>query len=202
MKKRILVYGDSNTWGSKAFGDRYDTDKQWPNILQELLGDDYEVIQGGLCGRIAGNHDTNDTHRNGRIGFEIIARSAAPFDYLIVALGTNDLKDKYKLGSEEIIKDLLWFEKRTEELIAKDSDFHPLKNVIYVGISNFQDSDYFQGSKQKVLDIHEGLLAIKKNLVIPDNIQHSADGLHYSENDHQKVAELVSKKFKEIENEV
>ena len=57
---RILIYGDSNVWGDKGFGEngallgRYAAKQQWPNILQRLLGDEYNIIQAGLCGRTAG----------------------------------------------------------------------------------------------------------------------------------------------------
>jgi hypothetical protein len=46
---RILIYGDSNVWGDKGFGQdgallgRYATKQQWPNILQQLLGDEYDT---------------------------------------------------------------------------------------------------------------------------------------------------------------
>ena len=54
--KKILIYGDSNTWGDNFFlGKRIDDDKQWANILQKKLGSEYKVIQEGLPGRIAGN---------------------------------------------------------------------------------------------------------------------------------------------------
>ena len=34
--KKILIYGDSNTWGDNFFlGKRIDDDKQWANILQK-----------------------------------------------------------------------------------------------------------------------------------------------------------------------
>lgn len=43
--KKILIYGDSNTWGDNFFlGRRIDDDKQWANILQKKLGSDYKVI--------------------------------------------------------------------------------------------------------------------------------------------------------------
>lgn len=46
--KRILCYGDSNTWGrvpSHMGMERYPIDTRWPGILQGLLGEDYEIIE-------------------------------------------------------------------------------------------------------------------------------------------------------------
>ena len=65
--KKILIYGDSNTWGDNFFlGKRIDDDKQWANILQKKLGSEYKVIQEGLPGRIAGNFDIEEPYKNGR----------------------------------------------------------------------------------------------------------------------------------------
>lgn len=49
--KRVLCYGDSNTWGRVPSGmgeERYPVDTRWPGILQNLLGENYEIIEEGL----------------------------------------------------------------------------------------------------------------------------------------------------------
>ena len=51
MKRRILCFGDSNTWGYKPTGGRYDEETRWPMRMQRLLGDGYIVIEEGLNGR-------------------------------------------------------------------------------------------------------------------------------------------------------
>lgn len=55
MKKRILCYGDSNTWGtiprweeSAIPSDRYDENTRWTKVVQKQLGEEYEVIEEGL----------------------------------------------------------------------------------------------------------------------------------------------------------
>ena len=51
-KTRIVCYGDSNTWGyCAATGNRYDDDQRWVPMLQQLLGDQYSVLEEGLSGR-------------------------------------------------------------------------------------------------------------------------------------------------------
>ena len=47
MKKRIVCFGDSNTWGYIPItGERYDESIRWPARLQEKLGDqDYTVVE-------------------------------------------------------------------------------------------------------------------------------------------------------------
>ena len=94
--KKILIYGDSNTWGDNFFlGKRIDDDKQWANILQKKLESEYKVIQEGLPGRIAGNFDIEEPYKNGKDSFLSIYKSHAPIDILIIALGSNDLQIKY-----------------------------------------------------------------------------------------------------------
>lgn len=52
MKKRILCYGDSNTWGYDAFTDgRFPDEVRWTGQLASFLGQEYTVIEEGLCGR-------------------------------------------------------------------------------------------------------------------------------------------------------
>ena len=50
--KRILCFGDSNTWGYiPGTGERYAPDVRWTGVAQKLLGDDYLLIEEGLNGR-------------------------------------------------------------------------------------------------------------------------------------------------------
>ena len=58
MKKTVLCFGDSNTWGCVADyvetgmpSARYDNGTRWPRVLAGELGEGYEVIEEGLCGR-------------------------------------------------------------------------------------------------------------------------------------------------------
>ena len=52
MKKRIMCFGDSNTWGANpGTGNRYADDVRWTGVLQRELGEDYQVIEEGYNGR-------------------------------------------------------------------------------------------------------------------------------------------------------
>ena len=48
-KIRILCYGDSNTWGYISGSDhkRYGIGERWTSILEELLGNDFKIIEEG-----------------------------------------------------------------------------------------------------------------------------------------------------------
>jgi len=50
--KRIMIFGDSNTWGyipvASGTTTRYPEDVRWPGVLRAALGQGYEVIDEGL----------------------------------------------------------------------------------------------------------------------------------------------------------
>ena len=49
---KILCYGDSNIWGYiPATGKRYPANIRWTGLLQEKLGNDFEIIEEGLNSR-------------------------------------------------------------------------------------------------------------------------------------------------------
>ena len=98
MSKRILCYGDSNTWGSvprwKDLGtpsERYDRETRWPGRLAALLGEGYEVIEEGLGGRTTVYDFPGEDWRNGLPYLEPCLRSHRPLDLVIIMLGSNDL---------------------------------------------------------------------------------------------------------------
>ena len=113
MLKKILVYGDSNTWGDNFItGERIDDDKQWVNILRKKYNQKYLFFQEGLPGRLAGNDENIKKYKNGQDTFISTFRTNAPVDIIIISLGTNDLQLKYNKTSEKIISDLLWYKEK------------------------------------------------------------------------------------------
>lgn len=106
--KRILCYGDSNTWGYKPIeGIRYPADVRWTGVLSNELGDEFTILEDGLNGRSTVFDDLYLDYRNGRkgLGYSIITN--APFDMIIISLGTNDLKYTDAIGSSKGIDELL-----------------------------------------------------------------------------------------------
>ena len=98
MKKEILCYGDSNTWGCiprwKDLGvpsERYDQDTRWTGRLSALLGDGYHIIEEGLGGRTSIYDFPGESWRNGLPYFHPCLLSHRPLDLVVIMLGTNDL---------------------------------------------------------------------------------------------------------------
>ncbi|MBR7090027.1 MAG: arylesterase [Lachnospiraceae bacterium] len=102
--KRILAFGDSNTWGlipgTKPF-ERYSEDIRWTGILQKKLPD-AEIVEEGLCGRTTIFEDRLRPGRKGIDTLEEILADNHPLDLAIIMLGTNDCKSYYKASPDLI----------------------------------------------------------------------------------------------------
>ncbi len=105
MKKHILCFGDSNTYGycnegeSSDPGERFNENERWTRLLQQKLGDEYLVIEEGLNGRTT---CFDDPLTEGLKGIDYISpclRSHSPIDKLIIMLGTNDCKDRFAVSA-------------------------------------------------------------------------------------------------------
>ena len=101
--KRILCYGDSNTWGyDPVTNDRFDAETRWPRVLGQTLGREYEVIEEGLGGRTTVWDDPIEGYKNGREYLIPCLESHRPLDLVIILLGTNDLKKRFSLSAYDI----------------------------------------------------------------------------------------------------
>jgi len=105
LATRILCFGDSNTWGFESgTGLRYDPSIRWPGVLQSLLGPAYTVVEEGLNGRTTVWEDPLMPGRNGKEYLLPCIESHRPFDLLVIALGTNDLKIKFSASPQDIAR--------------------------------------------------------------------------------------------------
>ena len=97
MRKTILCYGDSNTFGyvPAGGGERYPEDVRWTGVLQEDLGDAYKVIEEGCSGRTTDIDPPGVPWKNGRSFLYTALHSHKPLDMVILMLGTNDLKRSF-----------------------------------------------------------------------------------------------------------
>ncbi len=102
-KKRIVCYGDSNTWGydirtQKRFNDY----ERWTSLLQENLGSEYIVQEEGLNGRTTVFTDPLNEGLNGLEHLPTILKSHDPINTVVLMLGTNDCKQRYSATPENI----------------------------------------------------------------------------------------------------
>lgn len=106
--KRILCFGDSLTRGSNpGTSSRLAINERLTGILQDLLGNSFEVIEEGLGGRTTNIDDPTKEGRNGLTYFKGCFPSHLPLDLVVILLGTNDLKPKYKSTPDNSAKALI-----------------------------------------------------------------------------------------------
>ena len=94
MKKRVLCFGDSNTWGyTPGTFQRYPEDVRWTGVCQNLLGDEYTIIEDGISGRTTVLEDPFEPeYLNGMKGLSFALMAHKPLDLVVIMLGSNDLK--------------------------------------------------------------------------------------------------------------
>ena len=100
----ILCFGDSNTFGTNPSGGRWMLHERWPSVLQDLLGEEYRIVEEGLGGRTTVIEDDLEGDKNGRRHLPMLLRSHRPLDLVILMLGTNDLKHRFSMLPEDIAR--------------------------------------------------------------------------------------------------
>ncbi|MBV9576008.1 MAG: SGNH/GDSL hydrolase family protein [Gammaproteobacteria bacterium] len=219
MQRTILCYGDSNTWGyvpqhftgRNFILSRYSRDKRWPGILQKILGKNYQVIEEGLNGRTTNLDYHIPPDRNGKNYLAPCLYTHAPIDIVVLALGANDFKAYFNRKAEDIKNGLA-------ELIniiqssnyGADMQNAPKILIIPPAIplpiaEQFQDENgiaVFNGAidkAKKLIELYSKLAEEKNcyfldvsNYISPSEI----DGIHLDENNHEKLANLVTDKIK------
>lgn len=203
--KTVLCYGDSNTYGyNPENGERYPKSIRWTTILQELLGNEYEVVSEGLNGRTtAYDRPDNGEYKNGFTPFKAIFGSNKPIDYLIIMLGTNDCNKELNLSVFDIAKGL-------EKLVtsAIDYSFHfqeYVPKIVVVAPASIADT-YKTSPFSDQLDEEAMLksiqivplykeLATKYNCLFLDNSKGEVspiDSEHLTINGHKELAQRLA----------
>lgn len=100
--KRILCYGDSNTWGcSPSDGSRFGENVRWPMVMASLLGEGFVVIEDAKCGRTVLDLNS-DPELNGISWIQSIIGNCLPLCAAIICLGINDVFDSGEIPLGQI----------------------------------------------------------------------------------------------------
>ena len=126
MTRRILCYGDSNTYGYIPTGGRYDAHTRWPMRLAELLGREYEVVEEGFNGRTCAMDDpTEGGYKSGTALLPPILMSHNPLDAVLVMLGTNDTKVRFGLTAMTIGQGMMQLVRNAKLYAANEAGSPP-----------------------------------------------------------------------------
>lgn len=208
--KRILCFGDSNTYGYKPDkSGRFDETVRWTGKISQRLGDDYRVIEEGLCGRTT---IFEDELRAGRRGIDLVGtlvETHNPIDIFVVMLGTNDCKTRYKASAGIIAKGL---ERLIEEAEIKSSNkmkilvISPILLGKGVGEEGY-DTEFDEHSEfvSTQLAAEYEKLAKEKGYYYLDASRYAAsspiDREHLDSEGHARLAEAVYNKLVKISEE-
>ncbi len=191
---RLMVFGDSNAYRPENGRDC------WPAMLQRLSGKTLRVINESYDGRTT-RYDTGPC--NGLNVLEKKIRRAGPLDWVIIALGTNDVKSKYgPPDAVEVVEGI-------EKIIAtvKTVDAHvipillsppPLGHVTTGDLAGAQDRipplavEYFRCA------VTQNIPIIDLSLTVDTDVDLESDCVHLNAQGRKKVAEIVWKNLQEI----
>ena len=200
--KKILCFGDSNVYGfNPSNGQRFSEKARWTGILKTLCKDKFEVIEAG-CNNRTGFKD-NPT------GFEQTGYKVLPtilsnnLNFVILAIGINDLQYSYNTSLDEVkqgLKNLIEITKTcapnakiiivSPTAISNDikkSFFRTLFNTDSIEKSRSLATIYFECAQDYNCDF------IDLNTIAKVS---SFDGLHYTEDEHKKIAFAIFEKIK------
>lgn len=204
MVRRILCFGDSNTWGYIPLtGERYPSQIRWPGVMSKRIGSGYEIIEEGLNGRTTVWDDPIEGDKNGYRHLPVCLESHQPLDLVILMLGTNDLKARFSLTAFDIAAGV---ERLIKLIMYSYSGNGTLSPVILLAVPPRIDpqvelEEMFQGARQKSshLATHYKAIADRYHCIFLDINQVTAvdpaDGIHYSPQSHNllgiAIADLV-----------
>lgn len=203
--KRIVCYGDSNTYGlNPETGQRYPQQKRWTGILQNILKNEGIVMEEGLNGRTTVLDEPGLEYRNGYSYLEACLRSHIPVDYLVLMLGTNDTKTIFGKEAKEIGRHVRKLLERSVQVLD-EANLCEYKILLVVPaeiseavtdgpLSHEFDADSVRKSRE-LAEVYQQEAKLAKielldlsKLIRPSDI----DGIHLDPDGHETIAKKIA----------
>lgn len=199
-KKRILCFGDSNTWGympNMPTLTRYEEGVRWTSILQEKLGTNVRILEFGLCGCESGFKNRNKCfNANAQELYPSILFANLPVDTVVIMLGTNDLKKANHWKSGDTAKNL-------KKLLAITHTLSPATQIVLAtpvllkdGIETDAEFSHDAIAQSVICAQEVAALAQSEHIPLFDTNQHvhelGADGCHFTASAHKAFADALA----------
>lgn len=196
MMKKILCYGDSNTYGFIPENcRRYEKNERWSGILSEILSNEYEIVEEGMNNRTGFFRNPEGLKQSGGEYLSIYLQNHKDFDICILNLGTNDSQIFYELtpqicknGLESLINSIREVNPNTKIIIIPPVKITP--NILNSGFSLMFNKNSIE-KIQAVFPVFEQVAKENNclyydfnNIVSPSE----TDGLHYTKDSHKSIA--------------
>ena len=214
--KRILCYGDSNTWGfvpSLTGDDRWPEDVRWTGVCQKKLGADYRILEDGLNGRTTVWDDFEGPWRNGKDALGYTLLSQKPIDLFVLSLGVNDLKFVDAITAGEGTKKLLQMILDADAVFngQRTGIFRHAPKILVLGLVQLHpdiikiqpDTAFCEKYKESLrLEREQQKVAMELGLpFLPMSRWACAspvDGVHMDAENHYRYGNVVAEKIQEI----
>ena len=211
MQKRILCFGDSNTWGYIPTGGRYDEHTRWPMHMGELLGKEWAVIEEGFNGRTCVYDDpVEGGYKSGVNYLPPCLMSHNPLDIVAIMLGTNDTKCRFGLTPMTIGQSMMQLV-RACKLYGMDAN-GDAPHIIIVApppiLDNLMQTRHAECFGEQAMAVSKGLgpelLRVSKLLRVdffdaaPYAEVSRLDAVHMTANGHIRLGEAMAQKVKTI----
>lgn len=217
---RILVFGDSNTWGWVPRDDgeptvRYPAEMRWPERMAADLtrkGLSVDLVVDAVSGRTTNMDDPKTAglhpplHARSFNGAQALPAAVAahmPLDWVVVMLGTNDAKTAFARDARTIAHALVGIGMLAERCTGVATAYSPPKALLVAPpplgpLSDAMAEDFTGGPEvsravgSQVLRLATavGVAAVDAGAVIP--AIHGIDGVHFTAEDHAAVAIAVT----------
>lgn len=192
--KKILCFGDSNTFGfNPSNGRRYDTNTRWTKLLERLSNNKYKIIEAG-CNNRTGFVD----NPSGELftGYKVLPKILSnDLSVIIIGIGINDIQFAYNSSLEDIEQgmDLLINIVRSKlpeikiVLVSPSVITENILNSYFASMfdeTSIQKSKHFAEIYKKLANKYSCEYINLEELVEVSKI----DGLHYEPSEHKKIA--------------
>ncbi|HAO99225.1 MAG TPA: hypothetical protein DCQ83_04200 [Fibrobacteres bacterium] len=204
--KRVLCYGDSNTWGfAPGMGTRYPKDTRWTGVLAKTLGEGYDVIEEGLNGRTTVQNDPFEEYRNGKDYLLPCLWSHQPLDMVVLMLGVNDLKVRFGVTAQDVAKGAALLVKMINSSGAGIKGKSPALLLMApppVAKLKGYYLEMFSGAEAKSLRLGEYYAVVAKEAgcdfldTATVIVSSPLDGIHFDAGEHLKLGQAVARKVK------
>lgn len=199
--KKILCYGDSNTWGcNPSDSTRYNEKTRWPLVMGSVLGNDYLIIEDGLNGRTVLNLSPVNTEANGIDWIRSKVKDYIPFDIAVISLGLNDIF----IGEDETLHNISTGLEEIIDLIRISHSDQGLPEPVIIIMSppefnsSIEGAQFFelQINKLKCLPDTYRQLSVRKGCLFfnaSDYVRGSIlDGSHLEAEDHILLGKITA----------
>ncbi|MCC8161090.1 MAG: GDSL-type esterase/lipase family protein [Oscillospiraceae bacterium] len=201
--KKILCFGDSNTWGHNPV-DCSQLEKPWPVAMRGMLRD-YEIISDGVCGRAARNRVKAGDGTDGIDVFrEKYLTGENDFDLIIIMLGTNDVLNSNNFTPDEIAETLSMYVKECRDKFGSEKPKILLVSPILIRDYCMKHSIFSElysemsVIKSRCLAEKISEIARREGVYFMDAAKAAAaspiDGVHMDEKEHMRLATAIAAK--------